>query len=221
MNTQDGTADTRTSRSDPERIRALAHPLRLALLDYLADVGEATATQCAKHTGESVANCSFHLRLLARYGFIEPAEQRGRERPWRPSGDRTQFVPDESVPGSVRAVVELAEVTVRQETEGFVRFLRERADRADELAGTSLPTSMTKDTFWATPEETERLLDAVGALLMPFVDRTRDAGSRPAGALLMRWFATTHPDLHVDPAPGPEAPEGAPHPSSPTASKEA
>ena len=75
--------DTRTSTSDPERIRALAHPLRLALLEYLDDVGEATATQCAKHTGESVANCSFHLRLLARYGFIEPAEQRGRERPWR------------------------------------------------------------------------------------------------------------------------------------------
>src|SRR5687767_497769 len=74
---------TRHSPSDPERMRALAHPLRLALLQYLDDVGEATATQCARHTGESVANCSFHLRLLARYGFVEPAEQRGRERPWR------------------------------------------------------------------------------------------------------------------------------------------
>ena len=110
MSTHDDQRTPQPSRSDPERIRALAHPLRLALLDYLDDVGEATATQCAKHTGESVANCSFHLRLLARYGFIEPAEPRGRERPWRPSADRSTFVPDESVPGSVRAVVELAEI---------------------------------------------------------------------------------------------------------------
>ena len=212
---------SRTDRSDPERIRALAHPLRLALLEYLDDVGEATATQCAKHTGESVANCSFHLRLLARYGFIEPAEPRGRERPWRPSADRNYVVPDESVAGSVRAVVELAEVTAHQEVTSFVGFLRERADRADELTGTPLPTSLTKDTFWATPDETEELLGAIGALLMPYIDRVRDSAARPAGARLMRWFATSHPDLRVDPAPGPEAPDGAPHPSSPTASEEA
>ncbi|WP_456843854.1 ArsR/SmtB family transcription factor [Cellulomonas sp. P5_C6] len=201
MTQDESSADTRTSRSDPERIRALAHPLRLALLEYLDDVGEATATQCARHTGESVANCSFHLRLLARYGFIEPAPQRGRERPWRPSAVRAQFVPDESVPGSVRAVVELAEVTVQQEAESFVSFLRERADRADELAGTPLPASMTKDTFWATPEESEQLLDAIGALLKPYVDRSRAVAARPAGARLMRWFATSHPDLRVEPTP--------------------
>ncbi|KRD43673.1 hypothetical protein ASE38_05510 [Cellulomonas sp. Root930] len=219
MSTEQST-ETRLSRSDPERIRALAHPLRLALLEYLDDTGEATATQCAKHTGESVANCSFHLRLLARYGFIEPAEQRGRERPWRPSARREQFVPDESVPGSVRAVVELAEVAVRQEAEGFIGFLHQRADRAAELTGRSLPASMTKDTFWATPDETDALLHAVGALLEPYVARMKDASSRPAGALLMRWFATSHPDLAVDPAPGPEAPD-APHPLAPHASEEA
>jgi DNA-binding transcriptional ArsR family regulator len=212
--------DTRTSRSDPERIRALAHPLRLALLEFLADTGEATATQCAQHTGESVANCSFHLRLLARYGFIEPAEPRGRERPWRPSDRREQFVPDESVPGSVRAVVELAEVAAHQEIESFIGFLHQRADRADELAGRPLPTSMTKDAFWATPDETDALLEAVGALIAPYAARTKDPSTRPAGALLMRWFATSHPDLAVDPAPGPEASD-APHPLAPSTPEEA
>ncbi|WP_421735467.1 ArsR/SmtB family transcription factor [Cellulomonas sp.] len=219
MSTEQST-EIRLSRSDPERIRALAHPLRLALLEYLDDTGEATATQCAKHTGESVANCSFHLRLLARYGFIEPAEPRGRERPWRPSAHREQFVPDESVPGSVRAVVELAEVAVRQEAEGFISFLHERADRGEELVGRSLPASMTKDTFWATPDETDALLHAIGALLEPYVARMKDASTRPAGAQLMRWFATSHPDIAVDPAPGPEAPD-APHPLAPDSSEEA
>ncbi|WP_315098679.1 winged helix-turn-helix domain-containing protein [uncultured Cellulomonas sp.] len=197
------TSEARADRSDPERIRALAHPLRLALLEFLDDTREATATQCAKHTGESVANCSFHLRLLARYGFIEPAEPRGRERPWRPSARREQFVPDDSVPGSVRAVVELAEVAVQQGAAGFIDFLHQRADRAAELAGRPLPTSMTKDTFWATPEETDALLRAVNALFEPYVARTLDPSTRPEGALLMRWFATSHPDLAVEPAAGP------------------
>jgi DNA-binding transcriptional ArsR family regulator len=214
------TNGSRVSANDPERIRALAHPLRLALLEFLDDTGEATATECAKHTGESVANCSFHLRLLARYGFIEPAEPRGRERPWRPSPHREMFTPDDSVPGSIRAVVELAEVAARQGIEGFVDFLRERESRADELSGRSLPSSMTKDTFWATPEETAVLMQAVGDLFEPFVARATDPAARPAGALLMRWFATSHPDLHTDPAPGPEASD-APHPSSSQPSEEA
>ena len=140
-----------------------------------------------------MANCSFHLRLLARYGFIEPAEQRGRERPWR-SAERTYFEPDPSVPGSIRAVVELAEVTVRQEAEGFIGFLRERADRADELAGTPLPVSMTKDSFWATPDETDELMQAMNALLAPYIGVSTTTADRPAGARLMRWFATSHPD---------------------------
>jgi hypothetical protein len=164
-----------------------------------------------------VANCSFHLRLLARYGFIEPAEQRGRERPWR-SAARTHFEPDPSVPGSIRAVVELAEVTVRQEAEGFIRFLRERAHRADELAGIPLPVSMTKDTFWATPEETDELLQEVNALLAPYVRRGRDVADRPPGARLMRWFATSHPDLTFAPTPAPEAsdaPDAATEPPQP------
>ena len=175
-------------------MRALAHPLRLALLEFLDDVGEATATQCAKHTGESVANCSFHLRLLARYGFIEPAAQRGRERPWR-SAERAYFEPDPSVPGSIRRSSSWPRSTVRQEAEGFIGFLRERADRADELAGTPLPVSMTKDSFWATPDETDELHEAVNALLAPYIRPCPGHGRPPAGARLMRWFATSHPDL--------------------------
>ena len=38
--------------------------------------------------GESPANCAFHLRTLAKYGFVEEAGGgRGRERPWRQTYD--------------------------------------------------------------------------------------------------------------------------------------
>ena len=45
-----------------------------------------TATQASEALGESPANCAFHLRTLAKYGFVEEAGGgRGRERPWKAS----------------------------------------------------------------------------------------------------------------------------------------
>jgi hypothetical protein len=70
--------------TDPKALRALAHPLRWQLLEIVGREGTATATQCAKETGESVANCSYHLNLLAKYHLVEQAEGgQGREKPWR------------------------------------------------------------------------------------------------------------------------------------------
>jgi DNA-binding transcriptional ArsR family regulator len=71
--------------SDPKAIRALAHPLRLDLLDLLLATGPVTAARCGRILGVSQASCSFHLRQLAKYGFVEdagPGSDR-RERQWR------------------------------------------------------------------------------------------------------------------------------------------
>src|SRR6201989_59139 len=70
--------------TDPKAMRALAHPVRLALLEALTDAGELTATEAGERVGESPANASFHLRQLAKYGFVEEAGGgTGRRRPWR------------------------------------------------------------------------------------------------------------------------------------------
>src|ERR687884_211327 len=69
---------------DAKTMRALAHPVRLALLEALADAPSLTATEAGERVGESPANASFHLRQLAKYGFVEEAEGgTGRRRPWR------------------------------------------------------------------------------------------------------------------------------------------
>src|SRR4030088_3589210 len=76
--------DRRSNTTDPRALRALAHPLRLRLLELLVLRGPMTATEAADLLGESPANCSFHLRTLAKYGYVEEAGGgRGRQRPWR------------------------------------------------------------------------------------------------------------------------------------------
>jgi len=85
--------------SDSGWMRAMAHPLRWRILDVLRSSPEPlTATEISEEVGESPANCSFHLRTLAKYGFIEEAGGgKGRSRPWRPRNVQIE-VSDEAGP---------------------------------------------------------------------------------------------------------------------------
>jgi DNA-binding transcriptional ArsR family regulator len=69
------------------QIKALTHPLRLALLRELRMNGPATATALGKRLGESSGSTSYHLRQLAKHGFVEevPDSGDGRDRWWRPA----------------------------------------------------------------------------------------------------------------------------------------
>src|SRR5215469_15363463 len=70
--------------TDPRTMRAITHPVRLALLEALTLEGPLTATRAAEIIGESPTTCSFHFRQLAKYGFVEEAGGGpGRLRPWR------------------------------------------------------------------------------------------------------------------------------------------
>jgi DNA-binding transcriptional ArsR family regulator len=191
--------------TDPTRVRALAHPVRLDLLAYLDVAGEATATECAAHLGQTVANCSFHLRTLARAGLIEPGEPRGRERPWRPVAHGRTFTADPHDPASRRAVQELGEMSVRREAERYIDHLR-RAGAGTDPDLVPLTQLMTA-AFWATPEETAELVTTLTTLTDRFEGRTADPSSRPAGARLMRAFSAVNPDLDHEPTPAPPAPQ--------------
>lgn len=72
-----------------EALKAFAHPLRIAMYRYLTAHGRGTASQVARHLGESTGQTSYHLRQLERHGLIEDdptAPVGGRERWWRPVG---------------------------------------------------------------------------------------------------------------------------------------
>jgi DNA-binding transcriptional ArsR family regulator len=69
---------------DLESLKALAHPLRVQIFDALSVHGPATASGLAERFGESSGATSYHLRQLARHGFVREVEGRGtaRERWW-------------------------------------------------------------------------------------------------------------------------------------------
>ena len=86
----------------------MAHPVRLALLEALAEAGTLTATEAGEKVGESPANASFHLRQLAKYGFVEEAEGgTGRKRPWKLAHLGMSFTDvheDQETAGAARAL---------------------------------------------------------------------------------------------------------------------
>ncbi len=65
-------------------LRALAHPLRVEILDTLSTYGCFTASGLAERLGESSGATSYHLRQLEKHGFVREVEGRGtsRERWW-------------------------------------------------------------------------------------------------------------------------------------------
>lgn len=73
----------------PAALKALAHPLRVRLLAALLEAGSGTATDLARTLDTDTGSTSYHLRVLARHGFVEEeprAEGSGRhprERRWR------------------------------------------------------------------------------------------------------------------------------------------
>ncbi len=162
--------------SDPKAIRALAHPLRLDLLGHLGADGPSTAAQCGRALGASQASCSFHLRQLAKYGFVEEAGDSTdrRERRWRLTGNRL----------SVRLGSE-DDATVRQHLERLVveREMQAILDYSGRAGGAS-PEWQHKAGIVSlvavlSPDEAAELKERWLELLAPYVDDGRRRTRRP------------------------------------------
>jgi predicted ArsR family transcriptional regulator len=180
--------------TDPRAMRALAHPLRLALLELLWREGSVNATEAAAELGESQASCSFHLRQLAKFGFVEEVEGvRGRARPWRLSrrGLRVSNVQDDPEAEIAWAALERL-LRDRQMTryrawlEGRSRYSRSWQEAAYH----------THHVAWLTPAELEDAAEQVTELLTGlFPERREDPAARPAGALPVELLAIGYPTV--------------------------
>ncbi|MDG4824259.1 winged helix-turn-helix domain-containing protein [Asanoa sp. WMMD1127] len=78
--------------TEVDELKAVTHPLRVRMLAALRADGPATATELARRFDTDTGTTSYHLRKLARHGFVEEAEQRdGRERRWQASHPTTSW----------------------------------------------------------------------------------------------------------------------------------
>ena len=177
--------------TDPRVMRALAHPARIAIWQHLALEGSATATECAAFVGLSPSACSYHLRTLAKYGFVtedtEPSED-GRERRWRsvitsidvPTGKGTPAQRD-----AARLITESVSASVEELRESYRDRQSEYPDEWQSAFGANY------DVLHVTPEELITLKRRITELFTGYRRLARD--ERPPG--------TRRVHITIDPVP--------------------
>jgi DNA-binding transcriptional ArsR family regulator len=170
------------SITDPQAMRALAHPVRLAALSYLQRNGPATATMLAPEVGATPSVTSWHLRHLASFGLVtdaDPEEVPGdrRQRWWKAMARGIRIEPGDGPEAQAayevlgRRLIE----TAREQVDTWV------AETAPRLSSEWLRASGVSNTgVWLTPGELQALNDQIDQLLGPYA--MRPEADRPAGA---------------------------------------
>jgi predicted ArsR family transcriptional regulator len=176
--------------TDPRVMRALAHPTRIELMELVAREGELTATAAANLLGLSPANCSFHLRQLGKYGFLEEAEPGpGRVRPWRigsVSHSWDELGEDADADAAASA---LTSIVLDRDLERLRDWLA-RARTAEPMWREA--AFISEALLYLTPAELEELGRRITELVFRYADRV-DPARRPEGSAPVQAIATGFP----------------------------
>ncbi|MDA1361330.1 helix-turn-helix domain-containing protein [Glycomyces luteolus] len=187
--------------TDPERMKALAHPARMAVFDFLAGqrvagFEGATATEIAEVAGMTPSAMSYHLRTLAKAGFIEEAPSRGdaRERLWRMKIQSFSIRAEDDASESDKVIERtMGAVFVEQHDRNFLRWLDQRFDVDPALRDASLTQQAH---LRLTVEEAAEFSRRYQELEQEYAERTRkraDQGPDPEDGtvvfnVLFRFF---------------------------------
>lgn len=179
---------------DARGMRALAHPVRLALLKLLREGGPSTATRLAPLVGSSPSVASWHLRHLAEHGLVEdaPHEGGGRSRWWRAAGQGFRFEVDPNDPDAANDLHDALEAVEGDLVRDWARATRPNLEPEWLAVATRRNTGLV-----VTPDELRELDDRIEQLLAPLANR--EPHNAPAGARRVRML------IQVLPGPGPLA----------------
>jgi hypothetical protein len=177
--------------TDARTLRALAHPVRIALVEALSIDGPMTATQVGERIGESPTTCSFHLRQLAKYNFVEEAGGgKGRSRPWRMTSIGMQF----STHGDPEAEVASNAVTRLFRERQLDRYRAWLETRAMFPPPWRTAAGEGSYVFHLTAEELVALNKELVDLLVPrMLERLTDPSQRPAGSVPVEMLLFSYP----------------------------
>jgi DNA-binding transcriptional ArsR family regulator len=193
-------ADSRPHRTVEEAVvlRAVAHPLRLSMLEYLAMRGSLTAAEAADAFAESPQNCEFHLRTLAEHGYVDAIGDSGGEPRWqlRHIGMSVSHVhADEELSLAADAVSRLL---VDRWIDRIRNYVETRHCYSPEWRAA---TGWTGYIAYLTLEEAREFTRELSALLNKYRGRLNNPDTRPAGARPVEVIGFVFP---IDPhQPGP------------------
>jgi DNA-binding transcriptional ArsR family regulator len=172
---------------DAKLLRAMSHELRLRLMGALWKDGPATASELGRRFGESSALTSYHLRELAKYGFVEDDRERssGRKRYWRAVDRGMQWSIDTDDAGLVQASSVLGRQLVAEYSRWLLRWFAETPgwDRRWRAAAEGMD-----QWFELTPDELRELSDEVTAVLDRYADRRTRRDDTERAVVLFHAF---------------------------------
>lgn len=161
--------ERRPQLTDPAVVDALAHPVRLDVLGYLMSSGPATASACARAVGDTPSNCSYHLRVLAAHGLVEPDDSGdGRSRPWRAT--ITGFTVGTDTADAEEGAARLLAAAVELDHHLAREYLRRQPDLPQRWRDIDSHASFG---LALTPEELADVLRRIDAVLRPYLQATR------------------------------------------------
>jgi DNA-binding transcriptional ArsR family regulator len=177
--------------TDARTMRALSHPVRIALIEALSLEGPLTATEVGELIGESSTTCSFHLRQLAKYGFVEEAGGgKGRARPWRMTSIGQQ-ISSHGDPEAEIAAGALVRLIRERQLDRYRTWLETKAAyprKWREAAGDS------EYVFYLTAGELEQLNQELLDMLRPrALERLTDPSKRPPGSMPVEMLMFSYP----------------------------
>lgn len=157
---------------DAQMLRAMAHPLRLRLIGTLRRDGPATASMLARRLGESSGATSYHVRILAKYGFVEDDSKRnrGRERWWRAVDEGASWSLDTDDAGLLEADRAVGQQLANEYLRWIERWYEEMPDWDRRWRAAA---SSTDQWFELAPDELRSLADEVLAVLERYADRRK------------------------------------------------
>ena len=152
---------------------------------------ESRATEAAERIGETATTCSFHLRQLAKYGFVEEAGGgRGRQRPWRLVRLGVRIPPLRDSAEWTAAAEELERVMVARYLERFEHWMRFRHGYPEEWRSAA---ASSERILFLTLQEFKAFGAEVRSLLDRHAERVVDPGRRPPDSVAVEALFFAYP----------------------------
>ena len=182
-------AGDRVNISDARAIRALAHNVRLKVIEELFDTQQpATATELAQRHGLTPSAMSYHLRALEKWGFVKRCANQGdgRERHWQAAAGRLDVT---SVADSRAATMGVVDVELNDLRERLSKYVKRDQQ---------LPNPLSTGRFYLTEDQRKDLGRRIGEILLEFSPTTNPENRGEGAEKLYYVFSFLSGDIDND-----------------------